>query len=226
MTQHVAGTPYTTEAARTEFDSWSRRYDWDPLQLLFFKPTHRMLLKHVRASDRRLLDVGCGTGVFAQRALEQFSNLHVVGMDLSAGMLRGAEKRVAAARGRLQVVQGDSEVLPFADNAFDVVTCSHSFHHYPNQERVVAEMHRVLRPGGRVLIADGDRDRAWGHFVFDGVVVMMEGAVVHRSAASMRDIYHGAGFGEVHQERRGGVAPFLITLGHAIKPVGVLRRAA
>jgi len=61
---------YCTADARKEFDSWSRRYDWDPLQPLFFRPSHRMILESLRSTDLRILDIGCGTGQFAARALE------------------------------------------------------------------------------------------------------------------------------------------------------------
>ncbi len=59
-------------------------------------------------------------------------------------------------------MQGDSERLPFASGSFDIVTCANSFHHYPRQDRAVAEMRRVLRPGGRLMIIDGYRDGAMG----------------------------------------------------------------
>ncbi|HWQ18651.1 MAG TPA: methyltransferase domain-containing protein [Methanotrichaceae archaeon] len=49
---------------------------------------------------------------------------------------------------------GDSEHLPWRDESFDIVTCIASFHHYPNPQRVLMEMRRVLRPGGNVIIAD------------------------------------------------------------------------
>jgi ubiquinone/menaquinone biosynthesis C-methylase UbiE len=49
---------------------------------------------------------------------------------------------------------GDSEVLPWSDDSFGVVTCNLSFHHYEHPEIVLKEMHRVLRSGGRVVICD------------------------------------------------------------------------
>jgi SAM-dependent methyltransferase len=229
MLWHVEGQPtYQTATARAEFDSWSRRYDWDPLQWLFFRPTHRMMLRHLLPSDTRVLDIGCGTGCFAGQVLEHFPRVQVTGLDLSDGMLHRARPRCHGTGGRLHLVQGDSERLPFADDSFDVVTCSHSFHHYPHQARVVAEMYRVLRSGGRLLIADGDRDRPWGRFIFDGIVVFMEGAVNHLSAADFCALYEEAGFRDIQQERRGGLLPFLLTIGRAVKPVmaPVQRKAA
>src|SRR6516165_8555132 len=59
---------YQTSEACREFDRWSGRYDRDVLQLLFFRPSHRMLLASITNSDERVLDIGCGTGIFATAA--------------------------------------------------------------------------------------------------------------------------------------------------------------
>jgi ubiquinone/menaquinone biosynthesis C-methylase UbiE len=217
-----------TADAREEFDSWSRRYDYDPLQPLFFRPSHRMLLDMLGPTDERILDIGCGTGQFALAALERYPRARVWGLDLSGCMLRRAAARCPESAGRFQTVQADSERLPFADNTFDAVTCSHSFHHYPRQERVVAEMHRVLRPDGKLLIIDGDRDRLWGRLIFDVLVVMVEGPVRHRTGGDFRKLYQEAGFADVSQRRRRGPLPFLMTVGRAVKPAALAptRRAA
>ena len=52
---------------------------------------------------------------------------------------------------------GDCENLPFDDNSFDVITCSHSFHHYPNPEKFFASVKRVLKPKGRLIIQDNTK---------------------------------------------------------------------
>jgi ubiquinone/menaquinone biosynthesis C-methylase UbiE len=205
-----------TMDARQQFDRWSRHYDRDFLQTCFFQPAHAMLLEALRPGDGRILDVGCGTGIFAARVLER-PGTEVWGLDLSAGMLRQAQTRCCTSQGHLHLVQGDSERLPFADGTFDAVTCTHSFHHYPRQGRVLTEMHRVLRPGGRLLLIDGDRDRPWGWLVFEVFVVLMEGPVRHLSARAFRESFRHAGFGSIRQLRRGGPLPFLMTVGRASK---------
>jgi len=211
---------YCTADARKEFDKWSRRYDWDPLQPLFFRPSHRMILESLRFTDLRILDIGCGTGRFAASVLRHVPDAEVWGLDLSGGMLRRAAARsTAQEEGRLHLVQADSEQLPFPDDYFDAVTCSHSFHHYPHQEKVLAEMHRVLRPQGRLLLIDGDRDRLWGWFVFNVIVVLIEGAVVHRTGAEFIRMCVDAGFTDLMQRRRKGPLPFLMTVGRAWKNV-------
>jgi ubiquinone/menaquinone biosynthesis C-methylase UbiE len=206
-----------TVDARIEFDAWSSHYDRGWLQRWLFHPSHRVLLEQLGPADERILDVGCGTGQLAAAILERLPEARVWGLDLSPRMLDHARRRAAESGGRFFLVQGDSEQLPFADDSFDVVTCSHSFHHYPHQDRVAAEMFRVLRPGGRLLLLDGDRDGLWGWFLFNVCVVAMEGPVRHLTAKAVRHLYQRAGFGDVSQQRRGGPLPFLLTAGRAIK---------
>ncbi len=217
---------YATAEAKREFDQWSKSYDKGPLQAIFFRPSHRMLLDALRPGENQILDIGCGTGAFAARLLEARPQATVCGLDLSDGMLSQCHERLQAAHGRLQLVRGDSQRLPFADNSFDALTCSHSFHHYPRQDLVASEMHRVLRPGGRLFIIDGDRDRLWGRLVYDVVVVMMEGAVKHLSRAAFRSLYSYAGFVNISQQRKRGLLPFMMTVGEARKAEGGKRIAA
>jgi ubiquinone/menaquinone biosynthesis C-methylase UbiE len=219
---------YCAADARKEFDRWSWRYDWDLLQPFFFWPSHRMILDCLAPTDLRILDIGCGTGQFAAAALRHLPTAHVWGLDLSACMLQRAKARIPEPDGRLHLAQGDSERLPFRDSFFDAITCSHSFHHYPHQDRVLAEMHRVLRPDGRLLLIDGDRDRPWGWLVFNVVVVLIEGHVKHRTGQDFMRMYAEAGFAVVAQRRRKGPLPFLMTVGRALKaePASTRRRAA
>jgi ubiquinone/menaquinone biosynthesis C-methylase UbiE len=213
-------TTYRTADAQQEFDRWSRSYDRTLLQRFFFQPSHEMLLQLLGPADSRLLDIGCGTGRFATRVLERLPHTQVWGLDLSAGMLEQGRTHCLEVGQRLHLVRGDSQRLPFAEDVFDVITCTHSFHHYPQQERVVAEMHRVLRPDGRLLLIDGDRDGLWGRLLFDVFVVLMEGPVRHRTGSALRDLFQRTGFDDVRQRRRGGPLPFLLTIGRAVKPAG------
>lgn len=217
---------YRIEQAQAEFSKWSEGYDRDLLQSFFFNPTHKRLLDELTPADTRILDVGCGTGKFASRVLEKFPETSVWGIDLCHGMLEQGMHRVKHWQGRYQVAEANAERLPFADNSFDVVTCTHSFHHYPDQVRAAREMHRVLRPGGRLFISEGDRDRLWGWLIFDCIVVMLEGPVKHLTTWAFRDLYHEIGFSDVQHKRRGGILPFHITMGKAVKQPQQLRRSA
>ena len=95
----------------------------------------------------RALDAGCGTGF--QTAILLELGYETAGVDLSAGLLRVARTRCAGA----QLVQGDVETLPWRDETVDlVVSCGSTLSFVPRPDRAVAEIARVLRPGGRVLL--------------------------------------------------------------------------
>lgn len=98
--------------------------------------------------DSTVLDNGCGVGVLFAH-LEGARQL--IGLDLSLNMLRAAP---AASAHRLQ---GDSQSLPFSDEAFDVIFARSLLHHLPDFEGGIVEMERVLRPGGRIVLADTNR---------------------------------------------------------------------
>ncbi|MFO0709257.1 MAG: class I SAM-dependent methyltransferase [Sandaracinus sp.] len=96
------------------------------------------------AHGREVLEVGCGTGLVLERVARVAARAE--GVDLSPGML-------AHARGRgLSVREGDATALPFADASFDVVYAFKVLAHVPDIERAIAEMFRVVRPGGHVLV--------------------------------------------------------------------------
>jgi ubiquinone/menaquinone biosynthesis C-methylase UbiE len=206
---------YDKRQATHEFTRWSESYDRCILQSLLFTPSHRALIKRIRGrfgdGPIKILDVGCGTGVLAARIRESLPQATVWGVDLVRGMLDKGKDRWQHHREHVAPVQGDSERLPFASGSFDVITCANSFHHYPHQDRAVIEMHRVLRPGGHLLMIDGFRDRPWGWLIYDVCVAGVEGAVHHASARRFRELFAAAGFRETVQKIHHGLAPFLLT---------------
>jgi SAM-dependent methyltransferase len=86
-----------------------------------------------------------------------------------------------------------------------------------NQQQVVCEMHRVLRPEGRLMIIDGYRDRLWERLIYDWCVAAVEGAVHHALARRLHDLFVQAGFNAVRQQAKLGLAPFLLTTGVTLK---------
>lgn len=99
--------------------------------------------------DERVLDVGTGTGAVAS-ALAPFVR-EVVGLDASEERLERARSDGPA---NASFVQGDAAALPFDRGAFDLVTCVRALHHVPRPEVVLAELVRVARLGGRILVVD------------------------------------------------------------------------
>jgi ubiquinone/menaquinone biosynthesis C-methylase UbiE len=214
---------YDKQQVAREFTTWSESYDRSILQWLLFAPSHRVLLKRIReaAGERpiKMLDVGCGTGLFASKVRKSLPRAEVWGIDLVADMLTQGQPRWRFHRGHVLPVQGDSERLPFASESFDIVTCANSFHHYPRQDRAVAEMRRVLRPGGRLMIVDGYRDSLWGWLIYDVCVTAVEGDVRHASARRFRELMSEAGLQAVAQRVFRGPAPFLVSEAIAADPV-------
>ena len=102
--------------------------------------------------DAEALEVGCGRGGGAAFVARRFGVARLTGLDFS-------DKAIAYARARhsdrrLRFLCGDAEELPFADASFDAVLNVESSHCYPSMARFVAEVFRVLRPGGHLLFAD------------------------------------------------------------------------
>jgi ubiquinone/menaquinone biosynthesis C-methylase UbiE len=108
-----------------------------------------------RRRSARLLDLGCGTGSFLREVKVNWPRLHVTGLDLSPHYLAQA-RRALAPWSRTRLVEGAAEALPFADREFDAVTAIYLFHELPPRVRraVVAEIGRVLRPGGVLILVD------------------------------------------------------------------------
>jgi ubiquinone/menaquinone biosynthesis C-methylase UbiE len=116
-------------------DFYERRYR--EIQLRKYELARRFLVP-----CERLLEVGCGTGLYLSE-LQQLAGL-VVGLDLSEGMLKKA-------RGLL--VLADAEHLPFKDGAFDQVLSITALQNFPEPLLALAEMNRVLRSGGRLVLS-------------------------------------------------------------------------
>jgi phosphatidylethanolamine/phosphatidyl-N-methylethanolamine N-methyltransferase len=142
------------DAVRAAYRRWAGVYDW-----LFGEvsaPARRRAIEAAnRLPGRRVLEMGVGTGL----ALPHYSpEKRVTGIDLSAEMLDRARARVAAQR--IQAVEAlhemDAEATDFADGTFDIAAAMFVASVVPHPRRLLAEMRRVVRPGGHLLFV--------GHF--------------------------------------------------------------
>ncbi len=159
-----------TSPSTTLFDRWSGIYDRPGPQLLTYRPIHDAVLARIEGLEpSTVVDLGCGTGQLTQRLIRRFSDAIIVAVDVSDGMLTEAAGRLRGVGGEAQpLVRADALQLPFAASSVDLVVCTESFHWYPDQARALAELARVLKPGGRLLIASiatmtgaGDRLLRW-----------------------------------------------------------------
>lgn len=99
--------------------------------------------------EERVLDAGCGTGAFAHAVAPLVGE--VVGVDPDERFLEAAR---TGAPPNCSFVVGDAAALPFGYGSFDLAGCMRVLHHVPRPELVVAELARVVRPGGRILVVD------------------------------------------------------------------------
>jgi ubiquinone/menaquinone biosynthesis C-methylase UbiE len=130
------------------FDRVAHLYDTAWVQRALYAAVQDRALAELRAwQPGTVLDVGCGTGIFADRLDHDLAPGGVAGCDLSAGMLAEA----AARSRRVAWVRGDSARLPFRPGAFHAVVCTQAFHFF-DQPQAWAEFHRVLAPGGHALV--------------------------------------------------------------------------
>ncbi|MBK6611688.1 MAG: bifunctional demethylmenaquinone methyltransferase/2-methoxy-6-polyprenyl-1,4-benzoquinol methylase UbiE [Sphingobacteriales bacterium] len=105
-----------------------------------------------------LMDVATGTGDFALMAMEQLNPDKIVGIDIADGMLDLFRKKLASIpdekRTKFEILQADAENLPFADNNFDAITVAFGVRNFANLPLGLANMWRVLKPGGSLVILE------------------------------------------------------------------------
>jgi ubiquinone/menaquinone biosynthesis C-methylase UbiE len=142
---------------RRYWDKHSASYD---KQMLFLD---RVLFKDSRTwvcsqAAGETLEVGVGTGL----NLPFYpANVRLTGIDLSTAMLAIARSRPNRHDRTVPLLEADAHALPFADASFDTVVCTFSLCAIPDECLAIAEMYRVLRPGGLLLLADHVASSAW-----------------------------------------------------------------
>jgi demethylmenaquinone methyltransferase/2-methoxy-6-polyprenyl-1,4-benzoquinol methylase len=144
-------------------------------------------LANVKPGDR-VFDLACGTGDIAFEASKRGATF--VGLDITERMIELARRKPEAAGGAWMV--GDMLSLPVADSTFDVVTTGYGLRNVVDLPRALGEIHRVLRPGGRLCSLDFDRpERAFGRVMFLTYLTVVGsslGWVLHRDPDTYRYI--------------------------------------
>ena len=131
-------------------------YDWLTAQEVWRRHIRERIAARLPERATDVLDDGTGPGVSAIAIAAARPGVRVVGLDVSFPMIERARRHIAACsdRGRIALVQGDAMALPFPAASFDGVT-GHSFLYLiPDRAKALAEAHRVLRPGGRLVLLE------------------------------------------------------------------------
>ena len=130
-----------------------------------------------RRSAARLLDLCCGTGDMCFDAAELGAS-SIVGADFTLPMLGVARRRARSAAGHLELVAADALRLPFRDGSFDAITVGYGLRNIADPRLALAEMRRMLAPGGRVVILDfGKPDNPLAAALYNGYLRTMMPAV-------------------------------------------------
>lgn len=132
-----------------------------------------------------VLDAGCGTGVITQLIAQRSEISRMHGLDPSPVLLERARKRFSKDP-NLELKQGDARDLPFDENRFDAVFFHTVLCHVPNPEKALMEAWRVLKPGGKLAVFDGDYATST---VSVGVNDPLQSAVDSAMAGLVNDIW-------------------------------------
>jgi 2-polyprenyl-3-methyl-5-hydroxy-6-metoxy-1,4-benzoquinol methylase len=165
------------------------------------------LLADVDLAGLRVLDAGCGTGPFSQRALARGAT--VVGLDLGVNLLKAARRK-----GVCDVVAADAARSAFADHTFDVVVSSECIEHTPSPRATIHDLVRVLRPGGRLVLTCPNRFWYWSCALANALGVRPYRGLEHwPSWSALRQWLQDAGVA-IHRHVGLHLFPFVLTATH------------
>ena len=154
--------------------------------------------------DDRVLDIGCGGGATLHRMAEKVTSGHVTGVDYSDVSVetsrRNNEKNISS--GKMDVLEGSVENLPFADDSFDKIITVESFYFWPDPQENLKEVFRVLKRGGTfLLVAD-----VYGRDDLPEAVVenINRFHLFNPTLEEFRNLFERAGFAEIHVHEKEG----------------------
>lgn len=144
------------------FDTIAGRYDLITRLLSYGRDQHwkaRLIELAAIRPHERVLDLACGTGDLAFTAAEAEHTAETIGLDVTPRMVQLARGRARAGGSTTRFLVGDMMALPFASNSCDVITTGYGLRNVPVLDDAIRELHRVLRPGGRLFSLDFTRPR-------------------------------------------------------------------
>lgn len=180
-----------------QFDTWAQVYDQNCFWPFYL--SNKAVLKVLPLEGgSSILDVGCGTGILLGQLVRSGFDLILHGIDNSPQMVTVAQSKLGAS---VKLHQGSASHLPYRNGSFDFVTCATSFHHHPDPLNSLAEMFRVLKPAGKLVLLDP---------FIDGVPRKMiclllnfisgETGINLFTRDQMKNMFREAGFGQVFQK--------------------------
>lgn len=200
------------EQVKQMFDTISGTYDGLNRVISFgidIKWRKRIVQQLAKRSPKTILDIATGTGDLAI-ALTGTGAEKIVGLDLSPGMLEVGRAKVADKNlgGTIEMVLGDGEALPYGEGSFDAVTVAFGVRNFEDLEKGLSEIHRVLRPGGQLLVLETSvpTKTPWkqGYHLYTRLILPLIGKIFSKDRSayaylseSAAQFPHGAAFNNI-----------------------------
>ena len=198
------------EKSRKAFDNQAFSYDTDMRGVhareLYPYVLDEVIKKAIDISSPSLLDLGCGTGALSKMVLDEIPYCTLSCVDYSTEMVKVAKNRLGS---KVDVVLGDVESLPFHDSTFDIAWCNDSFYHYPDPEKAIFQMWRVLKSGGEIIVGDVWQSGIPRAIMNAWMPFSSEGDVKIYSESELRGLF-SKWFNEVSWRRIGNKACILV----------------
>ncbi|MGD0158720.1 MAG: methyltransferase domain-containing protein [Candidatus Bathyarchaeia archaeon] len=186
---------------------------YDRLNVFFYTDTMRndvAELAHIHQGSR-VLDVGCGTGYTTEAVLKRLEIGEVDGIDMTSQQLRKAARKLNPKKVVVNLSRGDAENLPFRNETFGAIISFGALEYFPNPERALQEMARVVKPRGRVVV--GGPESEWFKRIF------LDRMLYTPSAKEVVELFNQAKFRDVRCVLT-GVDTFFHTDGYVVIVVG------
>ncbi len=153
---------------QTEYEQWHKDYNkhilaYDKLNMMKW---HRTVMSFIDEdlSGKKMLEVGCGNGDFSNYLALKRKADNILGLDFSTESIKIAEekKKVFGAQGSSFMV-GDAQNISLPDNSFDIIVSCECLEHVPEPQKMVSEIYRLLKPGGKVVLTTENYFNAYAY---------------------------------------------------------------
>jgi ubiquinone/menaquinone biosynthesis C-methylase UbiE len=151
------------------WDFWANKYHRLWVQKHSLGPTRRVVMELLSelgiTRATKLIDLGCGPGELIEELGRGYGKIEATGIDYSREMLKISAERNPWARH----IHLKAEELGDINEIFDILVCTHSLPYYKNKLGIVRELHRLLKPGGRLIMAFASGNSAYDRFILSFV---------------------------------------------------------
>lgn len=139
------------EKSREFFNKNAKGYSKSRERAFTMPMYQEMITRVLSKKPKKVLDLGCGSGILLKQLNDTNNNIELFGLDIADEMIKIADESL---KGCAELKVGDCEKIPWDSDTFDVVFCNASFHHYPNPNKALLEVNRVLKSNGTLIIGD------------------------------------------------------------------------